>query len=493
MGMSTLPFLLMYLLAGGASDLLDAVPSDIYWESKGVVVTAETLTRELARPPAAGDLSKIIDAFGSDDPAIRADAAEKARAAGPAAIEQLEESAKSDNPQIAGLSRKVLIQLKTGDKAGAVRRLMAIRTAGEKKLAALLPRLKELAADDDYFTADYAAAAIAAIEEKPFTRKHEASGDDVWLLPDGVRMAAHLSFTGGQVPLAGDFMAMMTGTGQEADPNVAPDIAAERRKSLQEAMRQILDVAEKLGNVRIDGITVGLAGDIGPDSGYVVMIFHGRYDARAALEVMRGFQPDRAKSTNVNGVDGLTVGGDGVFLFPDNTRLAYIDGPNQNKHAPLDAIAGALRTGNQPLKGVPEMVKLIGQVDTKAPVWGAMQVTDAYRAEDFFRGLQWITLTSAPKDKGVTFRFEAQAVNAAEMASAVTKVDAELNKARERMKRRPENGRGPAAMQPVMDSVSKLVESARCKVDDNDPTRAHLTGELEVPPTTLLSTMLLGM
>src|SRR5437764_8476301 len=103
--------MLMMLLGGGANDLLDLVHTDSYWKAKQVTVSVEQL---------------ITDA-NSKAP-VNPDAAA---------------------PQAAG-----------------VRRLMAIRTLGELKKAEALTMLQSLVDSKEPFVADYAKAAIAAIEGK---------------------------------------------------------------------------------------------------------------------------------------------------------------------------------------------------------------------------------------------------------------------------------------------------------------------------------------
>src|SRR2546421_8733531 len=103
-------FLLFTMLLGGASgnDLLDLIPTDSYWKSKEVELTAPNIMVEL-------------------------------------------NSIKADDTS----------------KATAVRRLMAIRALGELKSADALPSLKTQLDSKEMFVADYAQRAIDAIESKP--------------------------------------------------------------------------------------------------------------------------------------------------------------------------------------------------------------------------------------------------------------------------------------------------------------------------------------
>jgi hypothetical protein len=136
MGMSFAAMLVL-LLGGGATDLLDLVHTDSYWKSKQVIVSVEQL---------------ITDAT----------------------------SANADQPT-------------------AIRRLMAIRTLGEMKQADAVEKLKPLLDSKDPFIADYTQTALAKIAGKPTLRpalSPENRMADVWLLPthsDLVAQAAGLA------------------------------------------------------------------------------------------------------------------------------------------------------------------------------------------------------------------------------------------------------------------------------------------------------------
>jgi len=80
-------------------------------------------------------------------------------------------------------------QLAPADAKGdPVRRLMAIRTLGELKKKGAIATLQPLLKSKTLFEAEYAAAAIAAIEGKKFKRPGLSAKErmkDVYLLPAG--------------------------------------------------------------------------------------------------------------------------------------------------------------------------------------------------------------------------------------------------------------------------------------------------------------------
>src|SRR5215210_4127102 len=173
----SLLFLLSSLMGTG-TDLLDYLPSEDYWKAKGVTaVTAQALLKELEAPKPGADISKLAADLDSPDFKVRDAAAAKVRAMGPGVIPQLREMAKSDNPELAGRARLLINEIGGAAKATQIRRLMAIRTLGEKKMKEGLPRIAELVRSDEPFVADYALAALAAIEGRPYARRHEAASD----------------------------------------------------------------------------------------------------------------------------------------------------------------------------------------------------------------------------------------------------------------------------------------------------------------------------
>ena len=149
---------LLFLLStimGTGTDLLDYVPSDDYWKAKGVTaVTVEALLKELEPPKAGADISKLVPDLGSPDAKVRDAAAAKVRAMGPGVIPQLKELAKHDDPEVAGRARLLITEIGNAAKSTQVRRLMAIRTLGEKKAKEALPRLAELVRSSEPFVAD---------------------------------------------------------------------------------------------------------------------------------------------------------------------------------------------------------------------------------------------------------------------------------------------------------------------------------------------------
>lgn len=486
---------LMSMLIGGVGDLLDVVPTDEYWRIKNVRVTEDLIRQELAAAPAAGDISALVDALGGDDAAGREAAAEQIRGRGPGVVSQLREAAKSDNPEVAARARRLIGEVQGGgDKAQQVRRLMAVRTAGERKMAGLLPRLEELAAADgdqagggggggEPFVADYAAAAVAAIEGKPHARPRPADvAADVWRLPADCRAVLHVA-TGGKPATAADLDAVL-----QAMPD--PQDAGQKQRAADRVIRQLVGVAEQIGNVRVDGVTVGVAGDIGPRAGYVAFVARGRYDPAAVAAMLGRLGAGQGRA--VNGVDAIEFGKTSIALFPSNTHAVLVAGP-KDAAKPIEALALAFRGGNggpAPLKGAAEMANLLAAVDTTQPMWGAVHVTGNYRQVPPLEALEWLTLVGRPKGKGVSFRLDAKGQNGEGMGRTVGMVTQGVGQAKAELRQNAEQV--PPQFRQMLTVVLKLVESIEVRQDERDPTRAALTGNLDAPPLSLVGTIMGG-
>ena len=104
MAFGFLPFtgILMLLGGGGRLDALDLMPTDPYWQIKGVEVNVDGMLRQLPSSDAAApDVSRHIENLGSTIPKVRDAAGEEIAAHGNAVIPQLREAADASDPEVA--------------------------------------------------------------------------------------------------------------------------------------------------------------------------------------------------------------------------------------------------------------------------------------------------------------------------------------------------------------------------------------------------------
>jgi hypothetical protein len=469
---------LLTMLGGGANDFLDIIPAEQYWQSKKVQISEKSLGEELAVPPAAGDISKLIDSLADELAANREAAARKIRSMGEGAIPQLKDATQSGNPEVAASARRIIKELQTSAPAIQVRKLMAIRAAGEQKMRGLLPRLKELQQSQERFVGDYAAAAVAAIEGKPHARPHAPSGEDVWLMPAASRAVVHVEMSVSGTAVTSEDMKHLISVLARGDPKKGEQKA-------QELFQKLIDIVEKTGNVRIDGITYAVSGDIGDHNGFVAGLVHGQWDAEAVVEVI-----DKASGkphTVIDGCIAVPLEHVGMILFPSNQHAVLLAGP-PNTELPTKEILAAIKSGKGELKAVPEMAKLLATIDTRAPLWGAVHVTDAMREAPFFKPLETITLISTQKDGRTHFKLEARGQNGPGVAGVVGMVNQAIDSGKNSIKTGMARNEEPE-MKKMMQTVLEMLESIKCESDAADPKHATMTGSLQNP--TMM--MVLGM
>ena len=467
---SMLVTLLSVLLGGGGGDLLDYVQPAAYWQSKQVAVSVEAMGKELAPPPAA-DVSKFIDDLNSPDPHARQEAARKIADAGIAALAPLREAAASPSPQIAVSAKRLISQIEEANRPASVRRLMAIRALGDLKDKAALPILEPLRKSETPFVADYAREAIDQINGKVIERPN-APGlrDDIWLLPGGCRAVGQvMGPTSGPVDVQQQIKrAMLPG---KADPAVL----------FETANKMVTDISEKIGNLRVESLTIGIAGDVGEQSGYVILIAHGQYDAKAVADLMHKQQ---VPSNVVGGVEIFQLpGAETALFFPDNHYAVLIASP-RGIDQPIDEIVAAIRTGQGKLKDVPEMKKLIDQSPAGQPLWAVAKITPAFAKGAVLAPFDTMEIRSKRDGKQVqvTVSGTGNQPDKAKMAAAM--VSGGARQGAEEIKRAEQ-------FEPNLKVVEEMLRSVNCTAQEGNAT---LTAQMDVNQAgiLLLPTMMMG-
>src|SRR5688500_18760743 len=190
--------LISFLLGAGGGDLLDYLPTEAYWKAKQMTVTADVLTAAL-RPTPVAQVADLVAQLDSPDAAVRDAAAAKIRAAGAGALPALKEQTESDIIETSRRAKALIQEITADAKPAGVRRLMAIRTLGERKERGALEVLRPLLDSKEPFVAEYAGRAIATIDGKSFTRARpeDSLRQDLWLLPANTAAVAQYAPRGG--------------------------------------------------------------------------------------------------------------------------------------------------------------------------------------------------------------------------------------------------------------------------------------------------------
>ncbi|MBM4030661.1 MAG: hypothetical protein FJ291_02625 [Planctomycetes bacterium] len=435
--------LLMLVLSGGGwgNDLLDYLPSDAYWKAKGVPMSVERMVAELNVGEPA-DLAQLIRDLGAEKHETREAATAKLRALGPAAIPSLKKAADSDDPEVRTRARELLATLSGGAQAGAVRRLMAIRALGELRKPEAAGPLRPLLESKEPFVADYAARAIAAIEGKPHERPQataEQIRSDLCLLPPNCGIVAQLRLPGGR---ASSFAEALKSIGPALGPG--QDLA----RALDELTKGICAVAERVGNIRLDAVTLGVADEVGDRKGFAVVVARGRYDAQAVKAAFGQFQLD---STKVEGLDVFSVEREMRLIPCSDERLVFVGGP-RNEQLPIKEIAAAVQANSDKPALGPKMLELIKAID--APAWAAVVMSDAYRQAPFLAPFETVVATGKTADDAMALSVVAVGKDPEALKQSVAEVQKGVKEATADVARE-------VARMPFLKPIVEFMESIR--------------------------------
>jgi hypothetical protein len=393
--------LLTMSLSGG--DVLDMVGTDAYWQLKGGRPSVEALLTEAAPGQAATapDASELIKQLGDDSFDVREKATRKLAEMGRAILPQLTKAAASSDAEVSARAKKLIEGMQGGGQAAAIRRLMTIRTLGEAKEAKAADQLKKLLQAKEPFVAEYARRAIAQIEGKPYQRPLPTADDmkkDLAALPASCAVVAQARMV---------FAAMTPKKMAEMMPAEMGD-AAKASEKMAEGLIQAL---ETCGNIRLDGLSAGVAGDIGDRKGFVVLVGRGEFDAagvKIAVQAMTGGRGSSDVSSSQPTTQPLPAGVEIIRLdrqlclvLLGNNRAALIVGPPQQA-LPVDEVVKGLVSGKGGVTGDADMAKLLAKVDMTSPIWAACRVTECYRQVPHLAGVDTIIATTQYKNDTLT-------------------------------------------------------------------------------------------
>lgn len=438
MAMSLLSSLMMMLsIDGGGADLMDFLATDDYWRTKGVEVTAKMLIADATTPTAKTppDVSGLIKQLGDDSFKVREAAEAQLAAMGLAIAPQVRKAAGSTDAEVAVRATRILQQLTGGTMGPRIRRLMAIRTLGERKIKAAAGVLRTLTESKDFFVADYAREAIAAIEGKPYQRKGATAKQmetDLWSLPpDCLIVKQSRLIRDRPKPLAGQ-LAMM-----ENMP-AAPDVAMMKRQ----VTKVLIDTLEMVGNIRLNASTIASDG-VGCQ-----IVIRGRYDVEAVRGILRRFE---GKSKTIDGVEVYDMG-PMIFLPLSAERFAMIAGTTKD-----GVLKRALTAMKNPAKGIKSnaaMVKLIQAAETNAPTWGVARIAGPLAKGELFAAFQTLKLVGKHSKGKVNLRLTAVGEDELKVTAAVEQFTKHLTKARETIARE-------VTRQPYLKSIQQFMATVK--------------------------------
>jgi hypothetical protein len=200
---------------------------------------------------------------------------------------------------------------------------------------------------------------------------------------------------------------------------------------------------------------VGVAGDIGDRSGFVVVVGRGLYDAaamREALEASTRGDPELVEDVEVYFLDRQMA-----LACPSNDRFILIAGPNREV-LPVQQVLAALKTGKGGIESDADMNALLASVDRTKRLWAVMKVTEAYREAEVLEPFDTLTLTGDEKDGETLLTIVARGKDADAVKAAVDTFEKGRQEALEMMK---ENDEAMA----MMKNIVGLIESVKTRID----------------------------
>ena len=489
-GPSLMMMLMTLLTQGNASDLLDYVQSQAYWELNGVQVTVSSMQAQLA-PVDAAEAAKLADDLTGEDAAKQQAARSKIALLGSRALPALYKAAEAaqGKPDKAAAIQAAIGEVLQKPKTGAVRRLMAIRTLGELKKPEAVETLQGLLKSKTMFEAEYAKAAIAAIQGKPFQRAPapaKALAGDPWKLPSDCGVVGQLA-----IPQGGGF------DFDEALKAMGPMLGGqEPQQALRMVTGMLLEATGRVGNVRIQSVTFGVASNVGPHDGFVAVLVRGQYDAKAVKQVIA--QEGGGETEKIGGLEVLRPDEEVALILPSDEMLVFVAGPRRRRveggepqpGRPTDpavkAVIAAITKETPSLSPTGDVGKLIKAVDTTAPMWAVAKVSDAYRqGGPIIQPFDTASLVGKPtKDgKAIDLTLTARGTDAEGITTAV----AEFNKGLQEAKNEVSN---EAQQMPFLQTISDFLASIETTRDGQTVT---VKGQLKGSAPMMMLPMMFGM
>ncbi|MDP6523952.1 MAG: HEAT repeat domain-containing protein [Kiritimatiellia bacterium] len=463
MAMGIMPLLMALMMSQNmGGDLLDYIPSADYWHYKDVEVTEVAMLMELGGGE-EGDAAKLVQQLGSSKYKTREAATAQLRKMGARALPALREAAASNDVEVSSRARE-LIKNMPGEsgKSGEVRRLMAIRTLGELKSEKALPALQQFADSKELFVADYAMAAVSDIKKGSHERpgiSREWLERDLACLPAACALVAQSTVGKTRPESAGGWLNEMDRTMTTFSAQMGgtpPNFRAE-------VVKGFLGVVEKIGNVRLQSITVGVDGAIGDQKGFMLMIARGAFDSAA---VKKWMLQSGMHATTRNGIEFFSPEDEVLFSLVSNDTLVFIAGANPAE-LPGAEVVRALTTKSPRMQLKKKVAELVSKVDRNSATWAIASITDSYRQVPFTEPFDTATLTVDHKDEGTGLTLTATGKDAERVKASVDTMRAKQQESLAELKKQMAMA-GPMA--EMMKSAQKLMEGIKFDLDGQTAT-----------------------
>ena len=446
-------FIFSLIAGSGGGELLNYIDTATYWQSQGVAeVSVESMTEQLVDKQVEPDkiddraVAVLIDQLGSADFEEREQASAKLIAMGKPILPHLEKATKSDDAEVALRAENIIKKIQgTSDEGDMqrVRRLVAIRTLGELKDKAAIPALEKLKKSDRPFESELARRAIDQINGKAYQppkyeKQHREA--DLAMLPADVGVVGQMTGVSDQAPSLDEILNKAT-----LPPGMDPKMVK------AESTRVAAMAISRIGNVRVDAVTMAVSAPITNRQGFVVFVGRGSYDGPALEAAVK------AESRKVHELSGQTVyeiGPDVGLILLDDHRIMGVIG--ENEQAMFEKMAKLIATGKETLADNKEMSKLVADVDKSGQLWAVSKLDPSYKTAPFMQAFDTATLVGKANDAGNTaMTLKAVGSDAEQVGAAVEMINALVEQGKAQLKQIADSPMG-AMVKPYQETLETV-------------------------------------
>lgn len=465
---SAIVVLILLLFSGGGGggvDLLATVPTETYWQLKNVTVSAAQLQGDAGPDKPAAQVGELLKDLQSSEFAKREKAKQDLERMGPEAIEKLRPAMTSPDAEVAAVASALVKQFTERAQERSIRRLMAIRTLGERREQGALPLLKSLAESKELFVAEYALRAAAQIEGKEYETANLAAAfaRDLSLMPAETGMVGQFRAQGGQPvtiqSLVEETVEAAKGSGV-GEIVAGEDRFADKGKLVTGGTKKLLTLLECTGNLRLDGATVAISRDAAGQEGWGLLVVRGQYNPSAVRAAIR-LVNRRPVATGPGAVEA--GGGEEnredlaptvATLLPSEEMFIIAIGPREEtRDKALGFIQTALKAGKGTLGEHAALWRLVEGVDKSGPAWLAAVTLESFKREKLFEGIDSFTLETKRSREGLAFTFRGKGANEEKFRTSVTSFEEEIKRAQGVM---DQQAQGRKILVPMADMLNTL-------------------------------------
>jgi hypothetical protein len=212
---------------------------------------------------------------------------------------------------------------------------------------------------------------------------------------------------------------------------------------------QLMRAGDRVGNFRVDQVTLALSNDLSSDSGYMILAIRGLYDRQALRQELEDLEGTVSMQ---DGIPVVSIGTPGSVILASDEQLILVVGPPGHTAEPLGKMVAALRAGKGSLEANRGFADLLRSVDRRHPVWAATNFAPFAREFPPTRSLTSLVLTAQWQEGSLV----ASGVLKAKQAETLDGIAAILEIAR---KQAIEECESQSTVVPLMETVAAALRS----------------------------------